>query len=259
MKKFFLAPVVFFMVGVISHGVYAQFTYDDPFEEVSDSVLLTREMSGGFILHSLGWGLEFRKGKNVDFNKRRMMEFDFVEMKSPKEVRVINPYFSNAKSYIYGKLNHIFILKGGIGHQRLIATKPYWGGVELRYFYMGGASLGFAKPVYLTIINLISISQYYFEYELTDEKYNPEEHFRDNIYGRASFTKGFNEIRLYPGLYGKMGFNFDFGTYSSSIKALEIGAVIDVFPNPIPVMAYNDKEYYFLTIYLSVSFGKRYN
>ena len=111
----------------------------------------------------------------------------------------------------------------------------------------------------MNIINLVSISTYSFEYELTTEKYDPEEHFRDNIYGRAAFTKGISETKVYPGLYAKAGFNFEFGNYTSIIKALEIGATVDIFPNPVPMMAYNDPEYWFLNIYLSVNFGKRYN
>jgi hypothetical protein len=187
------------------------------------------------------------------------MEFDLAEMKSPKEVRVINPYFSNAKSYIYGKLNSVFLVRGGYGLQRLLNNKPYWGGIELRYFFSGGASMALAKPVYLNIINLVSISPNYFEYELSTEKYDPDKHFGDNIYGRAAFLKGINEMSFYPGLYGKAGLNFDFGSYASTIKALEVGATIDIFPIPVPMMAYNDPESYFMTIYVSLSFGKRYN
>lgn len=253
---------IFAMVSALSPLLSAQiYTPDDDelYIEYSDSVLLTKEMAGGFILHSQGWGAQFMKGKNVNFRKKRFLEFSFVEMKSPKEIRVINPYFSNAKSYIYGKLNNFYMLRGGYGQQHLIATKPYWGGVELRFFYSGGGVLGIAKPVYLNIINLVSITPNYFEYELVTEKYDPEEHFRDNIYGRAPFTKGFNELKFYPGLYGKAGLYFDFGTYNAAIKALEVGAILDVFPNPVPMMAYNDKEYYFITLFLSVSFGKRYN
>ncbi len=242
-------------VSAQSYDKYDQ----DEFSDVSDSVLLLKEMSGGFILHSMGWGLEFRKAKNLTVFNKRFIEFDFTEMKSPKEVRVVNPYFANAKSYIYGKLNSIFLLRGGIGLQRLLNNKPYWGGVELRYFFSGGAALALAKPVYLNIINMVSISPTYFEYELTTEKYDPDKHFRDNIYGRAAFLKGINEISLYPGIYGKTGLNFDFGNYASVIKALEVGAALDVFPIAVPMMAYNDPERFFLTIYVSISFGKRYN
>jgi hypothetical protein len=240
-------------------GCLAQAYDEDDIETYSDSVLLTKEMSGGFILHSMGWGLEFRKGRNINASKLWLMEIDFSEMKSPKEIRVINPYFSNAKSYIYGKLNNVYLIRAGYGRHHLLNSKPYWGGVALRYFFSGGASFGLAKPVYLNIINLVSISPYYFEYELTTEKYDPEKHFRDNIYGRAAFIKGFNQMSFYPGLYGKFGFTFDFGPHDASIKTLEVGATIDLFPIPIPLMAYNDPEYYFLTIYLSVNFGKRFN
>ncbi|MCX6233980.1 MAG: hypothetical protein NT175_04535 [Bacteroidetes bacterium] len=237
----------------------AQSYDEEDIENFSDSVLLTKEMSGGFILHSMGWGIEFRKGKNLSARKMLQMEFDFTEMKSPKEIRVINPYFTNAKSYIYGKLNNVFLIRGGFGLHNLLNSKPYWGGVELRYFFSGGASLGLAKPVYLNIINLVSISQYYFEYELSTEKYDPDKHFRDNIYGRAAFLKGFNQMAFYPGIYGKFGFTFDFGPYDAIVKKLEAGVTIDFFPIPIPMMAYNDPEYYFLTIYLGINFGKRFN
>jgi len=242
------------LLPVVSQG------YDDDGLIVySDSVLLEKEITAGFILHSSGWGLEFRKGKNVTAFKKRIWEFDFLEVKSQKEIRVINPYFSNAKSYIYGKLNNVYFLRAGWGQVYMLNSKPYWGGVEVDAFFSGGFSLGLAKPVYLNIINLVSISQYYFEYELSTEKYDPEEHFRDNIYGRAGFVKGFDQMKFYPGIYIKGGFNFEFGSYTSAIKSLEIGTTLDLFPNPIPLMAYNEPVYWFLNVYLAVSFGKRFN
>ena len=259
MRKLFAHIGLFAILMLFVFPVMGQAFDDDGIMVHSDSVLLEKEMTAGFILHSSGWGMEFRIGKNVTAFKKRMFEFDFVEIKSPKEVRVINPYFSNAKSYIYGKLNNIYLLRGGWGQQHLLNSKPYWGGVEVRAFYSGGLSLGLGKPVFLHIINLVSISQYYFEYELSTEKYDPEEHFRDNIYGRAAFVKGFDQIKLYPGIYMKAGFNFEFGSYTSAIKSLEVGASLDIFPNPIPLMAYNDPHYWFLNVYLSISFGKRFN
>ena len=254
----FIRIISIFFILHASFTGHAQF-YDEEFVDFSDSVLLIKEMSGGFMLHSAGWGIEFRKGKNVNAFKKRILEFDLVEMKSPKEIRLINPYFSNAKSYIYGKLNNIYLVRAGIGQHHLIANKPYWGGVELRVLYSGGVSLGLAKPVYLHIINLVAISNYYFEYELATERYNPETHFRDNIYGRAAFLKGFDQMSVHPGFFGKVGFNFEFGAYSTSIKALEVGATVDIFPKAIPLMAYNEPEYYFLTIYFSFNFGAKYN
>jgi len=216
------------------------------------NILLLKEVSAGVILHSQGWGLKFSKGYNKTAFKKRVLSFELVEIKSLKQIRTINPYFPNSRSYFYGKLNSVFLLRASYGIHRLLNRKPYWGGVEVRFVYMGGFSLGIAKPVYLYIFDANSIQR-------TIEKYNPSKHFYDNIYGRGPFTKGFDKINVYPGLHAKIGLDFDYGSYSTKVKSLEIGAEIDIFPNPIPIMAFNDPNYFFLTFYLNFNFGKRYN
>ncbi len=220
------------------------------------NILLLKETSGGIILHSQGWGLKFSKGYNKTAFKKRVLSFDIVEIKSLKQIRTINPYFPNSRSYFYGKLNSFFVIRASYGIYRLLNRKPYWGGVEVRFLYMGGFSLGLAKPVYLYILNANSID---FIYTRTIERYDPGEHFYDNIYGRGPFTKGFSDMNVYPGLHAKIGLDFDYGSYSTKVKSLEIGAQIDIFPIPVPIMAFNEPNYFFLTFYLSFNFGKRYN
>ncbi len=230
--------------------------YDAEEDSIANIVLLRKQFSGGIVLHNLGIGLKFQKGKNITFFKSFLWEVQAVSMKSPKQVRIINPYFSNAKSYIYGKLNHVYIIRGGVGFNRMLNRKPAWGGVEIRYFYFGGASVGITKPIYLYVLNFTSSI---YDYSIEARQYDPEKHFLDNIYGRAPFSMGLNQMRLYPGLYGKFGFDFEFGEYNSRIKALEVGGIIDVFPIGIPVMAFQDEKNFFLTLYLSFSLGRRYN
>lgn len=220
------------------------------------NILLLKELSAGIILHSQGWGIKFSKGYNKTAFKKRILSFELGEIKSLKQIRTINPYFPNSRSYFYGKLNSFFVIRASYGFHRLLNRKPYWGGVEVRFVYMGGFSLGLAKPVYLYILNTDNVD---FVYTRTIERYNPNEHFYDNIYGRGPFTKGFDKISVYPGLHAKIGLDFDYGAYSTKVKSLEIGAEIDVFPNPVPIMAFNDPNYFFLTFYLNFNFGKRYN
>lgn len=224
--------------------------------DTSKGVILRKGMSWGVIAHTSGWGFNFRIDRRISAFKKRSLEFEGVTMKSPKETKTINPYFNNSKSYVYGKLNSIFILRGGIGIHHQLNRKPMWGGVEVRYFYYGGISLSMAKPVYLYILNYSSIFE---DYTLTTEKFNPEEHFLDNIYGRAPFTKGFGEMKFYPGIYLKGGFNFDFSNVHDRSKALETGFILDLYPLPVPIMAFRDDYHYFLTLYLSFNFGKMYN
>ncbi len=219
-------------------------------------VILRKEFSLGVVAHTAGWGINYRTTRRITAFKKRSFEFEVVSMKSPKEIKTINPYFNNSKSYVFGKLNSIYIVRGGYGIHKQLNRKPVWGGVEVRYFYSGGVSLALAKPVYLYILNS---TPNYSEYTLSTEKFNPEEHFLDNIYGRAPFTKGFEEMRFYPGIYLRGGFSFDFSNVHDKVRALETGFTLDLYPIPIPIMAFRDEYHYFLNLYLSFSFGKKYN
>lgn len=224
-------------------------------DTILNKVILRHETMGGATVHTGGFGFLFRKGYNTSWFKKNLWEIEAIGMKSEKQVRVnfYGTYYSNANSYVYGKLNKVYIMRGGLGQQHLLNTKPYWGGVEVRFTYYGGFSLGIAKPIYLYIINQGVFNT------IESKRYNPDEHFVDNIYGRAPFLDGIEKTKFYPGFYGKAGLNFEFGEYNTSIKSLEAGLILDGYPIPVPVMAFSDPHYYFLNFYLSFTFGKRFN
>lgn len=223
---------------------------------IPDNVLLEKQWSLGALIHTNGWGLRLRLGKNITALRQSMWEVEYSTYKSPKEVRVINPYFADSKSYIYGKLNTVSFLSGGYGQQFILTRKPYWGGVQLSAVVYGGASVAFAKPVYLYILY---INPTYNTYTLEEEKYDPDKHFADNIYGRAPFLTGLFELSFYPGIYTRAGLEFEFGNLNKRPKSLEAGAVLQFSPLGIPIMAYNPEQTMFLTLYVSFMFGKRYN
>jgi hypothetical protein len=235
--------------------VYSSKAQTETVIDTSKNILLLKERSFGVIFHSQGWGIKYSRGLHKSAFRKRVLTFEMVEMKSPKQVRIINPYYTNAKSFVYGKLNAVFLLRGTFGYHKQLNRKPYWGGVELRLLYMGGVSLGLAKPIYLLILSQPSADIITY----SEEKFDPVKHSIDDIFGRASFTKGFDEIGVYPGLHAKVGLDFDYAAYRTKVQSLEVGAMIDVFPRPVPIMAFNDPHYYFLTFYLSFSFGKRFN
>jgi len=253
------SPYLILLIVLISAiPAFAQIDedYSSGFDSIGDNVLFRREMNGAFILHTNGWGLEYRIGKNRSIFNKTMLEFDLVEYKHSKEIKSINQYYTNTKSYIYGKLNTVYLLRAGIGEQRLLNRKPYTGGVELRLFYMGGLTAALAKPVYLNILQWDTTDT---RLLLVTEKYNPEKHFPDNIYGRGPFLKGFDQIKPYPGLYTKLGLGIEFGNINQSTKLVEVGAVLDYFLKPVPIMAHQKADQFFLTLYLSFGIGKRYD
>ncbi len=252
--KYLLRFIILFQLLISALDSKAQI--EEEFDSIADNILFTREMNGSIIIHSQGWGLEYRIGRSQTVNKTLMFEFNLLEMKDPKEIKSLNPFFTNTRSYIYGKLNTLYITRLGMGQQQMLNRKPYFGGVELRLFYFGGLSVAFAKPVYLEIIKLDPGS---YRYITVTERYNPDEHFPDNIYGRASFTKGFDKLKPYPGGYLKAGLGIDFGTINQKPKTVEVGAVLDFYAKPVPIMAFRDANQFFLTLYVSIGIGKRYN
>jgi hypothetical protein len=218
-------------------------------------VLMKNEWTLGVQLHSAGWGVGYRRGQNITASKKRTIEFDLVNIKHPKEIRTVNPYFDNAKPFFYGKLNSITVLRSGIGRQKVLYSKAEKSGVEVRLLYSGGFSLAIAKPVYLYILYPTAFRG---EYEIVIEKYDPDLHFVDNIYGRAPFNSGFDGIKPYPGAYAKAGLSFEYGSNTTSIKCLEAGFCLDAYAKEIPIMAYSDNSAYYLNIYLNLVFGRRW-
>ena len=253
MKRFFGTLLLIFLT---MGGYYALGQYETRPDTLPENVLLEKQWSLGAMIHTNGWGLQFRKGHNVTALRQFMWEIQFSTYKASKEVRTINPYFSDSRSYFYGKLNYLWFFRGGVGQQHILNRKPYWGGVQLSWLYYGGLSLAVTKPVYLYIIHFNSG---FTDYEVRQEKYDPDIHFIDNIYGRGPFLAGLNYIGLHPGVYLKTGLDFEFGVKNRAMSSLEVGGIFDYSPIPVAIMAYNPKQSFFLTLYVSVMFGKRYN
>lgn len=243
-----------FLFLIISVAACAQQNVNSNEYEETKPVLMRNEVSYGFTLHSAGFGIDVRRGKHVTGYRKRMLDFEFVSVKHPKEVRTVNPYFENAKSFVYGKLNQIFVLRSGIGEQRVLFSKQERGNFEVRMNYTGGFSLAFAKPVYLEL--LVDSTDYPYDYFI--DRYDPDKYYIDQIIGRSSFFDGFGQMKLYPGLFGKFGFSFDWGTRDDGIKSLEAGIVGDLYFTEVPMMAYNKNHPYFFNFYITVLFGKKW-
>lgn len=257
MSRFFkILPLVLLLAFFISRMPAIAQEAPTIADTLPDNVILEQQWAIGGMIHTNGWGLKFRRGKSIKALRQWMWEVEYSTYKSAKEIRVLNPYFVDAKSYIYGKLNSVSFLRVGTGMQHILNRKPYWGGVQLSILYYGGLSVGFAKPIYLYILHF---NAGYTDYEIEEERYDPAIHFTDNIYGRGSLLAGLLELTFHPGVYIKSGLEFEFGNKNRRPKALEIGGCLDYTPFGIPIMAYNPKQNFFLTLYLSFTFGKRYN
>jgi hypothetical protein len=243
MKKLLIIAVIL-MLGTVS--LHAQGELD-----VQQKVFFRNERSFGILLNTDGIGISYRAAKRIDFLNKRLLEIDAGTLKHPKEYKLSNPYTQSTGTFVFGKLNCVIYLRGGIGRQHELYKKADLGGIAIRYFYSGGVVMALYKPIYYKVLYPISVN----EFVTKDEKFSTSIAMPQDIYSRASFTKGLNETKVLPGLYIKGGFNFEYSKEDKIIHAIEVGAQINAFPKEIPIMASNDNKAIYLSLFVSYRFG----
>ena len=254
-KKIFL----FLIISIFSFKASAQELKDDKtrLENGEDlKVMYRNESSFGLYVHTAGGiGLAYRRGYHVNGYRKRMLELEVQNFKHAKEIKSVNSNYQNSKGFIYGKLNSFLIIRPGIGYQNLLFEKTEKKNVEIRFSYFVGATLAFAKPVYLEIIRPTADPSVNV---VSTERYDPDVDFPTNIYGKAAFFKGIDNTRLYPGGYAKAALSFEYGKRYNIIKAIETGAILDVYAVPLPMMAFSKKQQVYVSLYLKMVWGKKW-
>jgi hypothetical protein len=238
MKRFFVLYglfVMFYSKGVCQGDIDNQ-----------KKLFYRNENSYAFMLTSTGWGFNARYAKHIDAANKTVRDFDFAILKHPQEIRLSSIY-SGAGNLVFGKKNIVFDLRYGQGTQKEIFRKFDIGGISIRRFLTYGISLALLKPVY-------------YEVSYTDgiryQKFNDSIFY--NIYpvARASFFKGFSEIKPVPGVYLKSGVCFEFGKNDKVIQAVEAGGILEGFISKLEMMDNKSNYRFFLSLYISYRFGK---
>jgi len=238
--------IIFVLIGYCAFPVFGQGELNE-----QQKIFFKNERSFAVLLNSDGYGLSYREAKRVDFLNKRYFEIEGGILKHPREYRESNPYFQTPGTFVYGKLNAAFYLRGSYGFQREIFKKADLGGVAVRYFVSAGPSFAFYKPIYYKI--LYPISDY--EFDIVEEKLDVNVHPPYDVYSRSSFTKGLREMKILPGFFAKGGFNFEYSKEEKVIHAVEVGISFSAFTKKIPIMATTDNKALYFSLFVSYRFG----
>ncbi len=216
------------------------------------NMLYRNERSISLFVHTAGGiGIGYRRGYHVTANRNRMFEVEVQNFKHPKEIKSINAIRDNGKGFVYGKLNSFLLFRPGVGYQNVLYQKSDKKSVEIRCSYYIGATINFAKPIYLLIKHLNDETP-------STERYDPEKDSLSNIYGKADFFYGIEHTKIYPGGYAKFALSFEYANRYNGIKAIETGVIADIYPQVIPMMAYNKNQQVFVELYLKLIWGKKW-
>jgi hypothetical protein len=170
-----------------------------------------------------------------------------------KEVKSFTSIFQNARGYYYGKLNSLVALRPYFGGKRILFEPVRDQGVQISWIWNAGISLGLVKPVYLKI-QQSGLGQ---STGITEERYDPEKHHIENIYGRSSWWKGLSASRLTVGTFLRSGVFFDLSVRKFALWGMEIGGQLDVFYQRISLMHNSKSNFLFPSLYVQIALGRR--
>ena len=259
--------IIFFCFSSLSLSAQETFQPRPMNSGLQVGLIYDREVASDIRLHTNGFAFALNFGRIKTYYKTKYYQFEIGELKHPKEFR--NPFSGNGNprgsgsSYIFGKRNNLYVIRAGLGTKRYFSEKAKKRGIAVGASYEFGPTLGLLKPYYLTL-RYRADAPNSDEIEVT-EAYSESNHdlFLDHgaIRGAAGFTRGFSDLKIRPGIHAKGGVHFALGAFDEVVKAFEAGFMFDWFFTEVPIMVpleNNENKSYFLNLYLTLQFGKRW-
>jgi len=209
----------------------------------------------GFKLANDGYGAFLEIGKAQSVKKALLFQLYISERKHQKEQKQSDPFLPTSP-FIFGKINFLYPIKLGVQQQILLGNKTNKNGVAVTGNFGGGLSLGLLRPYYVDINDVTSRKS--IKYDGADSNtFSNGNTLRSLQASSAGFTKGWSEIKVIPGLYGKAALRFDYGRYNEMVSALEVGVSAEFYSKKIPQLVVFKQEQLFLNIYVAILFGRR--
>ena len=151
----------------------------------------------GLKLTTDGYGAFFEVGRASSVKKALLFQLDSSERKHPKEEKLSSLY-SQSIPFVYGKINNFYPVKLGVQQQILFGNKSNKNGVSVTGNVGGGLSLALLRPYYVQINTGNDLK--YVKYNSPDSL----DFLGGAIFGGPTLSKGWNEMTVTPGVYGKL-------------------------------------------------------
>ena len=198
-----------------------------------------------------GFGFGYRKSKFVQ-GKDRVLEISGTIIHDPKEGSKVPAalHGQGLKSYYIGKVNNVLALRVGVGSQKVMFAKEVPNAVEFKQCFTVGINAAMLKPIYVQVAGADAATS-------GIKPYNPLD-TTETVLGRASFFNGISKTTINPALFFKYYWQFDFAKDDEVIKAIEVGACVDLYLSKLRILANDNNRRFYTTLYVAYSFGNKY-
>ena len=252
--------VLSFALVLISFHAQSQQIQGDKMKEIAGieevDILMKETKAWGLNLHSSGYGIDFRRGKQKTAFKNVFWHFNVNTLKHAKETQTLNRFYERSSSFIYGKINNVWQLKINRGFTKNINPKGDNSSVAISYGVMVGASINIIKPIYLDIIQDEST---YENPIIASERYKPEIHPIEDVLGRSFFLKGIEESKIWPSIQLQSFMSAEWNKKPKQVNLLEAGFGFDYFFRPLPILAYEQNKSLIVNLFIRVLIGNKWN
>lgn len=206
----------------------------------------------GASMKNNGWGLNYEYQTNFRAGIKTSWEVEFNTLKHSKEVNVVNPNARNPRTYVYGKLNKVGLIKIQKGLIKQVTDFNSNQHIHLSLGISGGLTIAALKPVYLDIYHSNSTN----DGLVIAERYNPAEHVDQfDILGNSKSKYGWNELSFKWGMQVKPSVNLHWGGLTGTSKILKVGLMGEYFPSGLPIMAKTDNPKFYFSLFTSFLIG----
>ncbi len=188
-------------------------------------------------------GFSFKLAHRTGDKTYRTLGLDLLNIKHPKELNI--PQGPTGGSFIFGKQNFLYSVRGHYGIEKIIFSKASQQGVQINIHAAGGPSLGIQAPYYVISGGSAEI-------------YDPNRHTSPSaIQGSGRLFQGLGESKLVPGLNAKTSVIFEFGTFRKNVVGLELGVATEVFSRKIIIVPTQSNRALYTSAFFTLFWGSR--
>lgn len=205
----------------------------------------------GAKLVSDGYGIFMDIGRAKSVKRSLLYQLEIGERKSAREIKQSNTNDPSSYPFILGKENFFYYTKLGVQEQFLLANKANKNGVNITCNIGGGLSFAILRPYEYEVLAADGTSKYVqLNTILTDTTIQ-------GLLGGPTISQGWEDLSLVPGVYGKAAVRFDYGHYTRTVAALEIGISAEYYTKNIPILYAVAPQQSFISAYAAIMFGWR--
>jgi hypothetical protein len=205
----------------------------------------------GAKLVSDGYGIFMDIGRAKSVKRSLLYQLEIGERKSTREVKQSNTNDPTSSPFILGKENFFYYTKLGVQEQFLLANKANKNGVNITCNIGGGLSFAILRPYEYEVLEADGSSKFVqLNTIIADTTIQ-------GLLGGPTLSQGWEDLSLVPGIYGKAALRFDYGHYSKTVTALEIGISAEYYTKNIPILYAVAPQQSFISVYAAIMFGWR--